>query len=1058
MIRKRRLLAVLLFVTGCMVAFAQTRSITGVVTDSEGVPMPGVNVVIVGTTTGTITDASGVYTINASAGDQLQFRFVGMAEQTITVGEQTTINVTLQLEATQMDEVVVVGYGVQKKESVVAAISQASGEEIARTIGGTDMANGLTGLMPGVITIKTSGIPGGSGEDDAGTEIYIRGRTTWNGGQPLILVDGVERFTTDNGGIRPLDIDPSEVESISVLKDAAATAVFGVKGANGVILITTKRGKIGKPTLSFESIFSASTISKIPPVLGSYQGNYLKNLAIEHELPVDPNSWNDYVPEEILGYYRDQTYPELYPDVDWTDEFTNDYAFSQKYNMNVSGGTQFVKYFVSLGYQHEGDILATQDFGQGYDPDFQYDRYNFRSNLDFDLTKTTRFSVNLAGYYGKQQRPAGDKWNFWKGLYGRPPDLYPVQYSDGTFADYEGFDRFENSVSRLNFGGLENENRSEVNTDFMLTQDLGFITKGLSAGVKVSYDNRFNTLGPDIDDDGVLEMYIDPDILYAQTAGDSTKNIILKYPGDYANQSHGYNFVDIPNSRNSERSQTNIYRALYYEIKLNYARDFGKHGVSVLGLFNRRESVTGSNFSNFREDWVGRLTYNFDKRYFLEVNGAYNGSEKFGGKSQVEAGVAEQSYRFGFFPSVAVGWTLSNETFFKNTLPFVNLAKLRYTWGQVGNDQGIDRWQYVGGWTLTNEYAIFGSPYTNSAYPIYLEDRVPNPEIRWETAEKNNVGLETAFFKNLIQVNFDYFWEHRYDMFISQSQRLTNVIVGKDLPAANIGELKSKGWELEVKFSKATANQFRVTATLHWARARDEVLYREDPELREDYRKQAGFPIGQTKVILNQDGFINSWDDMYTGVMGEDNTQRLPGDFRQVDFNSDGVINDKDSAPWGYPSRPEYNYGLWLGLEYKGFSISGQLYGVYNVTDGESYGEFHENYTITRQWHWDTSWSPEFGRTGGDATMPHVRYNSGSPYGEYWQWDRSYLKIQTAEISYTLNSNWLKQAGISHLRIFISGNNLFTWSDLPEDRDADASTQRSYPLMRRFNLGLNVTF
>jgi TonB-dependent SusC/RagA subfamily outer membrane receptor len=348
MIRKLRLLAVLLLVMGSLVAWTQPRSITGLVTDSDGVPMLGVNVVIVGTTTGTITDLSGAYTLAASPGDQIQFRFVGMAEQTITVGDQTTINIRMELEATAMDEVVVVGYGVQKKESVVAAISQATGEEISRTVGGTDLANGMTGLMPGVITIKTSGLPGGSGEDDAGTEIYIRGRTTWNGGQPLILVDGVERFTTDGGGIRPLDIDPSEVESVSVLKDAAATAVFGVKGANGVIMITTKRGKIGKPTLSFESIFSASTISKIPPVLGSYEGNYLKNLAIEHELPVDENSWGDFVPQEILGFYRDQTYPELYPDVDWTDEFTNDYAFSQKYNMNVSGGTEFVKYFVSL--------------------------------------------------------------------------------------------------------------------------------------------------------------------------------------------------------------------------------------------------------------------------------------------------------------------------------------------------------------------------------------------------------------------------------------------------------------------------------------------------------------------------------------------------------------------------------------------------------------------------------------------------------------------------------------------------------------------------------------
>lgn len=1036
----KRTMITLFFVLLAGISMAQTKTITGTVSDETGISLPGVSIIIVGTARGTITDIDGRYSILADPADQLQFRFVGMQTQTLTVGERTTINVVLRAEVTEMEQVVVVGYGVQKRESVVGSITQTTGEELKRAVGGSDLANSITGLMPGVITIKTSGIPGGGGIDDRETEIYIRGQTTWNEGQPLILVDGIER--------RMMDVDPNEVENISVLKDASATAVFGVKGANGVILVTTKRGATGKPKLSYESSVAASSISKLPSVLNSYDVNTVLNRAIENAVPADENAWKDFVPWEILQYYKTQEYPELYPDVNWTDEMSNDFAWSHRHNLNVNGGTDFVKYFLSLGYLYEGDIMRTEDFGQGYDPDFKYERYNFRSNLDFSITKTTTLGVNLAGYYGSQQRPEGGRFDIWKGLYGNPPDMYPIRYADGTYADTDIYDRYSNAIYLINFGGLSKENRSEINTDFILTQKLDVITKGLTFKAKVSYDNRFISTGPNISDEGLTRKYISPGILDAKTAADSAKYITYKYPQSFTQTSHGYNYVGTPLSMGSEyisnSNANNIYRSLFYELSLNYARNFGDHAFTGLFLLNRRENTTGSNFTNYREDWVGRATYDYAKRYFLEFNGAYNGSEKF-----------DLQYRFGFFPSLAGGWMLSNENFFRNVLPFANVFKIRYSWGKVGNDQGIARWQYVSGWDKTNITRPFGAPVTQPGYPIYLEAVVANPDIRWETAEKQNIGLETGFFKSLIAVNFDYFWEHRYDMFINSDDRTSNIIFGATLPSANIGELRSKGWELEVKFSKAWPNS-RLWSNYHWSRATDEVIFRDDPELRPDYQKLAGYPIGQTRTQLYS-GIIQSWDEMYTGVVQPTNTYYLPGDHRIVDYNADGTIDANDNVPYMYPNRPEYTYGWTLGYNYKGFSAMAQFYGVYNVSGSQSYGEFHINYHIAYDLQLNESWSPEAGRTTGDNLYKHVRYNTGSPNGHYWVWDYSYFKLQNAEISYTFTGNRLNKAGISQLRVFLNGNNLWLWNKTLEDRDRPKD-QREYPVLKRYNCGVNVTF
>jgi len=1040
----RRLKLLLLLVSLSQVIWAQT--IEGTVTDPKKETLPGVSVFYKGTTQGTITDFDGKYSIDMQKDGILVFSYVGMATKEVPVVNQNVINVIMTEDALGLEEVIIVGYGKQKKESVVGSITQTTGELVKRSTAGSDVTNSLTGLMPGVVTVKSSGIPGGFGDDDNPTEIYIRGSSTWNGGQPLVLVDGVEREMAD--------VDPNEIENMSVLKDASATAVFGVKGANGVILITTKRGRIGKPSLSFEATTSMSQISKLPKVANSYDANRMKNIAITNGVSVDESIWADYLPPELLEYYKTQEHPELYPDVDWLDAMTRDFAMSQKYNLNVSGGTKFVKYFLSLGYTHEGDVLATQDFGQGYVPEFKYDRYSFRSNLDFDLTSTTTFSMNLSGYIGQQQRPDGDKWNFWKGIYGRPPDLYPIQYfnyGDGVFADYDAYDRYENSISRMNFGGVRNQNRSEINSDFKLKQKLDFITKGLSASVNVSYDNRFYTNGPNISDDGVLEMYVDPRILDAQTADDSAKYIIYKYPADYTRLSHGYNFVEEPLSRNAENTNVdNLYRSLFYQASINYAREFGLHSITGLMLINRREHAKGSEFTHFRQDIVGRVTYDFDTRYFVEFNGAYNGSEKF-----------DKDYRMGFFPSLAGGWLISNESFIKENIPFINHLKGRYSWGLVGSDDGIERWQYTSGWGVAFDkqgddpvYTYMGAPADNY-YLQYKLSKIPNPNIRWETAKKQNIGLETRVWNNVISANFDYWWEHRTDMLVSSADRTTNIIFGDNLPAANIGELKANGWEVDLKFSKEFDTPVGYWVSVNWARARNEVINRDDPALAPDYQKEAGFTMDQNRTQLYQ-GIIQSWDEMYTGVMGTENSKSLPGDFRLIDYNADGKIDSKDEVPYGYSSIPEYSYGWAGGVTWKQLSAYVQFYGVYNVSDDKSYNPFNLNYSIVWPMTMDESWTPEMGRTE-TATLSAARYNTGSSTGHYWTWDYSYLKLQNLEMAYTFKEGVLNKFGVSNARLYVNGNNLITWNKVPEDRDK-AGDAREYPLMRRWTFGLNVTF
>lgn len=630
--------------------------VTGKVTDNAGEPVIGASVVVVGTTRGVSTDLLGAYTIEVRRGESLRFSYLGMTDQTIAVHAQKTIDVTLQSEALNVEQVVVVGYGVQKKESVVGAITQVKGERLQSTGGMTSLSSALNGLVPGLTALSSSGKPG---EEEA--QILIRGMSSWTSSAPLILVDGIER--------RMEDVDVNEIESMSVLKDASATAVYGVRGGNGVILITTKRGVEGKMSLNVYAHTTLKTISKIPTLLSSYEGRVARNFAVENALGAKPELWSYITTMNELKKFRSGSDPYLYPNVDWQSETLKKFAWSHKAGVDISGGTKFVKYYGFLSYLYDGDILRGRDFGQGYVPKNDFQRINVRSNFDFQITPSTVVSADIDVVVGQERTVGANATTLWKGVWRKAPDEYPVRYEDGTFGNDKAKTDTENTVEVLNYSGQNVEVRTDANASLKLKQNLGMLVKGLSLNAIANFRNYYTSTGPNISGDRALTKYVDP----------RTGAVTWNYPGTYNSATHGFDYYPNQVKVSTSTADKQVYQDQLYQVSLNFKRTFGEgHDVTGLLLFKRQQYAKGSAFASYREEWAARVTYGFKNRYLFEANGAYNGSEKFG-----------PGNKFGFFPSVAGGWVISNEKFFREHVKFVDFLKVRYSWGIVGSDEGI---------------------------------------------------------------------------------------------------------------------------------------------------------------------------------------------------------------------------------------------------------------------------------------------------------------------------------------------------------------------------------
>ncbi|PWJ56924.1 TonB-linked SusC/RagA family outer membrane protein [Dyadobacter jejuensis] len=1038
-------------------------TVKGRVIDDKDEPLIGVTIMVAGTTKGTVTDVDGNFTLEGvGPNTTLNFSFIGYSPQQIPVAGQTKFEITLQEDYKILDEVVVVGFGQQKKQSVVGSIVQMSEEVIQRNGNVTDLKEALSGQLPGIVSITSSGEPGGITTGESATNIFIRGQNTWNGGQPLILVDNVERSMSN--------IDPNEVASISVLKDASATAVFGVKGANGVILITTKRGAQGKTKLNFNYTTTAKTVSRQPDKLDSYAAMMAKNEIIEREGVLNQPSWNAYVPYDIVQRYQlpqSAEYAEIYPNVDWSKAMFKDVGYSHRATLSASGGSKAVQYFGSLAYLNEGDMFREHDNGKGYKPNYDFNRFNFRSNIDVRLTKTTKLKLNFAGYYSQKNTnynnegstSRADQW-MWSAAYFLAPNLFLPRYSDGLWGAYqEGGNNTVNPIAAVYNLGVRQTRATQLNSDFSLEQDLKFITKGLKATASLFYDNNIRSEGGIYD----VSNHIRP--------AEAGTNVAYKqiYPQLYVGADQDpseytaylpvsdeeYDWILRPWTIRQENisaanwsSSIPITRRLMYQFQLNYARQFKKHNVTAMGLVKREESASGSMFKNYREDWVFRATYDYDTKYLFEVNGAYNGSEQFG-----------PQYRFDFFPSVGLGWVASNEKFFKN--PIMDHLKFRYSLGKVGDDNiSGSRWLYASQLSYGGRSRLTQNTNGTSPYTFYSESVVGNPDIHWETAVKSNFGIEMGFFESMLNVNVDIFNENRTNVLMSGNSRNVPPTFGTTPPSANLGQVKSKGYEIELKLNKRLNPNLTIWSNISFSHNQNTIIAKDDAPLQYDYLKAAGYPIGQNRSLISS-GFYNNWDEIYASVPTETNDlQKLPGYYNLVDFNADGIIkNNEDTPPIGYTGVPQNTGTFGIGGNYKGFSVMVQFYGANNVNRVIPFNNYQSDVDILFG-HVRDYWSAD--NQQATSFLPRWKTQAEN-VGDYYMYDASFLRLRTAELSYNFQkSPLLQKLKMSNMRIFLSGTNLFLWSKLPDDREGTYSggsaTQGAYPTMKRFNLGIDFSF
>ena len=1038
--RIRRLIPLIAFILLAAAQMQAQISISGTVVDETGEGVIGASVVVKGQPgSGTVTDFDGNFQMKVpSEGVSIVVSYVGMTPQELKVGSRRKFNITLKEDKQVLQDVVVVGYGQQKKASVVGAITQTDGKVLERTGGVSSLGAALTGNLPGVITMASTGMPG---EEDP--QIVIRGISSWNNSEPLVLVDGIER---------PMSaVDISSVQSVSVLKDASATAVYGVKGANGVILITTKRGQDGKAKIEVGMNAVAKVASKLPGHADSYGALYVRNQAIENELGLAPDSWTKITPAAILDKYRDPATleeAERYPNVDWEKEMFRDVAMSYNPHVNISGGTKNVKYFAAIDFLHEGDLFKVWDNNRGYEGGFGYNRINVRSNLDFQITKTTLLKANIFGSSGQKKGPWGvdsNSWfetQYWQAAYSAPSDAFLPRYSDGSWGYYPADEiGAPNSIYNMSINGIEYRTTTRVNTDFTLEQDLSFLLKGLKASATVSWDNVFVETRRGINDEGHAAQ--------RKWINSETGDVTLREPND-GNTNFDYQEGIKWNIAGGSVDNYRTQRNLFYQGQLFWGNKFGEHDITAMGVFNRTERAAGPEFTHYREDWAFRATYAYGGRYFLEYNGAYNGSEKFSGQN-----------RFAFFNSGALGWLVSEEKWWEPLHWWVPMLKLRYSYGEVGDDNVGDRWLYVTQWAYGGTSQQGLDPDVRSPYTWYKESRVGNDDVHWERALKQNLGIDYSLLDGILAGSLDFFWEDRKDILVAGGNRAVPSYYGTIAPTANLGRVKTHGYELELRVNKKLGRDWRLWGNFNMTHAENMIKEFDDAALLPAYQKTVDYAIGQNRS-WQTNGWANTWDQLIgTTIHNTNDDQKLPGMYQVIDFNGDGVIDANDQAPYQYTGTPQNTYSATIGFDWKGLSVMCQFYGVTNVSRYVWFGSL--------QGHLDTVYDEGtyWTKYTQDADAPMPRWNS-TPNGTYFNgvrflYDGSFIRLKNAEIAYTWESaSWIKHLGLSSLKVFVNGNNLWCWSHMPDDRESNFAgtgnaSQGAYPTVRRFNFGLKFT-
>ncbi|QNR86706.1 TonB-dependent receptor [Pedobacter riviphilus] len=1021
----------------CNRTFGQTgKIITGTVSDDKG-PIPAATIFEKEfTNNGISTDENGHFSIKLR-GTQgiIVVKSIGYLSQEINVSAKSKINVILKDDAKGLEEVVVLGVGqTTKKVTVTGAVSTISGEKI-RQSPSASLQNSLAGRLPGFFSQQRSGQPGNDG-----AAFQIRGISTYAGGTtPLIIVDDVE-VSADQISL----IDQNEVENVTILKDASTTAVYGIRGANGVVIITTRRGQSGKPSLNFKNESGLQMPTQRPVVNSGYVTlNLLRErLAGLYTNPL--TSYSNFFSGDNLNHYLTNDDPYNHPNVNWWDEVIKKVSLQNRINFDVSGGTGKVKYFVNLGYLYQGGLFKDFSEGQGYNSNYLYNRYNFRSNIDITPNKNLKIKVDLSGRFGVTNEPNDKPWNnggttfqyLWDGQLSS--FLYPIYWPNGLIASSASTQTKPNPVANLMYSGYNRTYNNNIAAATSANQLLDVITPGLSANFLVSYTGDYSfTRNLTRSSSEILAYSYDP---ATQKYNPTTANL---YRMGVLTRSTSFNLT----------KRTTTIRG-----GLNYSRNFGDHSVSALALLNQtRTNILPVNSTTVTlidpyniQGFTGKATYAYKQKYMVDLTAAYNGSDRF-----------SENNRFAWFPAASVGWNVSEEKFIKDNLKFINFLKIRASYGLTGNDNiGVSSLVYQKNYSTGSSGIIFGE--TPQSYSGIVEPTLANTNVKWMTVKDFDIGLDAKLFNSKLSLTFDYFNKLTSDIFTTPG--LIPSTFGASLPPYNLGRVRNTGYEIDLTYRDKIGKNLEFFVNGNLTYAKNIVLYRNEPGYLYDGLASTGKPVGAV-FQYTFDGYYESLADLYTAPRFASSiplsTLQL-GSLKYKDLTGDGIIDANDRQYIGN-NNPNYTGGLSFGFSYKGFDVSTLFQGNFDYIINMNRGALAYARPDRVSVPWNANrWTPE---NAASATFPELSSNTNNGvdganpnYSTFWFVQGDFVRWKNFEVGYRFPAAFAKKLHVNNIRVYANGYNMgIVYTKVPTFIDPESaltSTVGEYPQQRVLNFGV----
>lgn len=981
----------------------QTSAVKGKITNSEGIPINGVTVSVKNNSMQAVSDENGQFSITGDVTNSvLVMSKAGYETIELIFNGQDPLNVVMQMSGK-----VNLLWGSLKKEHLTEAVSFISGDEL-KDLPGVNRTNLLTGRLTGLTVQQSNGEPG-----QESSSLYIRGLRTLGGARqtPYVLVDGYWRDDANY-------INPYDIESITVLKDAASTAMFGLRGSNGVVLITTKRGKDEDIKVSFDTKFGLQTPTRIPKYLDSYNYATLYNEAQRNA------GGTDKYDASALDAYKTEADPYNFPNIDWGEEFLKKFSTQQDYNLSIRGGNKSVRYYASAGYVSNTGLYNVDKSANSYNTNADFDLFRLRSNIDIQVSKDLQVSMEIGGRQEKRNYPglmSNSSTRIFEQLYQLPPNVFPVFNEDASLAGNSQYT--QNPYGLLNSSGYSIYNVRNTDAAFKVKYDMNDLIKGLSARGAVSFDSYFE-----------------------QTIN-RNKGFVV-YEGSLLNERG----VKNPATQQNGNSVGDNQRIFDIQLGFDYDRTFGKHNLTGT-LFANQTSFAGdgSVMPHYYQGIMGRANYIYNNRYIAQLTFGYQGSEQI-----------SDNHRFVLFPAVSAGWILSEESFLKDNVSFINFLKIRASHGLTGNDSNISYFQKLSYFEKSGNYLIGDNL---ASYPQYREGVMGNPDITSEKTRKTDIGIDGTFFNNHLSLTTDVFYEKTTGIIVDLN-RIPTMLGALDIPVGNAGVVENKGFEIQLEY-RNTSGDFSYAATGNFSMARNKIIDQQEQDHEYSFNYATGYPVGSQFGLFSL-GFFNDDAEIAASPVQTYGVVR-PGDLKYKDLTNDNLIDINDISYIGKSWMPEMVYGVTLDFAYKGFDFNALIEGIGNVgkkLSGSAYWEFNPNGLGKVMEHHLDRWAyyPEFGiDTRSTATYPRLSLegnstNNRAPNSTFWLKDASYLRFKSAELGYSFSKNVIRYLQLSKLRIYASGYNLFTFDKIKVIDPESSGNGISYPIQRIVNVGITAQF